>query len=136
MPFEARLGFAVHAPGVPCVYYGDEVGLAGGEDPFNRACFLGNENAELLDHYRTLGRIRKLCPAFIDGEFNCISSVLGCIAYERNSESGSALIIANANCHGIEYTVPERWRGASTLFRQRRRRTQCPARRIFGGNTL
>lgn len=104
-------------PGVPCVYYGDEVGLAGGEDPFNRACFpWGNENAELLGHYRTLGRIRKLCPAFIDGEFNCISSALGCIAYERNSESGSALIIANANCHGIEYTVPERWRGASTLF--------------------
>lgn len=28
-------------PGVPCVYYGDEVGLAGGEDPFNRACFPG-----------------------------------------------------------------------------------------------
>ena len=104
-------------PGVPCVYYGDEVGLAGGEDPFNRACFpWGNENAELLGHYRTLGRIRKLCPAFIDGEFNCISSALGCIAYERNSESCSALIIANANCHGIEYTVPERWRGASTLF--------------------
>ena len=104
-------------PGIPCVYYGDEVGLAGGEDPFNRACFpWGNENAELLGHYRTLGRIRKLCPAFIDGEFNCISSALGCIAYERNSESGSALIIANANCHGIEYTVPERWRGASTLF--------------------
>ena len=104
-------------PGVPCVYYGDEAGLAGGEDPFNRACFpWGNENAELLDHYRTLGRIRKLCPAFIDGEFNCISSALGCIAYERNSESCSALIIANANCHGIEYTVPERWRGASALF--------------------
>ena len=104
-------------PGVPCVYYGDEAGLAGGEDPFNRACFpWGKENAELLGHYRTLGRIRKLCPAFIDGEFNCISSALGCIAYERNSESGSALIIANANCHGIEYTVPERWRGASTLF--------------------
>ena len=104
-------------PGVPCVYYGDEAGLAGGEDPFNRACFpWGNENAELLGHYRTLGRIRKLCPAFIDGEFNCISSALGCIAYERNSESCSALIIANANCHGIEYTVPERWRGASTLF--------------------
>ena len=44
------------------------------------------------------------------------SSALGCIAYERNSESCSALIIANANCHGIEYTVPERWRGASALF--------------------
>lgn len=26
-------------PGVPCVYYGDEAGLSGGEDPFNRACF-------------------------------------------------------------------------------------------------
>ena len=104
-------------PGVPCVYYGDEAGLSGGEDPFNRACFpWGHENKELLEHYKTLGRIRKLCPAFVDGEFNCISAVLGCIAYERISDTGCALIIANANDREIEYRVPECWRNAPALF--------------------
>lgn len=104
-------------PGVPCVYYGDEAGLSGGEDPFNRACFpWGHENKELLEHYKTLGRIRKLCPAFVDGEFNCISAVLGCIAYERISDTGCALIIANANDRDIEYRVPECWRNAPALF--------------------
>ena len=104
-------------PGVPCVYYGDEAGLSGGEDPFNRACFpWEHENKELLEHYKTLGRIRKLCPAFVDGEFNCISAVLGCIAYERISDTGCALIIANANDREIEYRVPECWRNAPALF--------------------
>lgn len=30
--------------GVPCLYYGDEIGLDGGYDPFNRACFIWDEN--------------------------------------------------------------------------------------------
>ena len=47
-------------PGVPSVYYGDEVGLQGYEDPMNRAPFpWGEEDEELLAHYRTLGRLRK-----------------------------------------------------------------------------
>ncbi len=30
--------------GVPCLYYGDEIGLDGGYDPYNRACFIWDEN--------------------------------------------------------------------------------------------
>lgn len=104
-------------PGVPCIYYGDEAGLSGGEDPFNRACFpWGHENAKLLEHYKALGRIRKACPSFAKGEFNCISAALGCIAYERADENGSVMIIANANDHGITYTVPECWANAKVLM--------------------
>ncbi|EKC50682.1 protein containing Glycosyl hydrolase, family 13, catalytic region domain protein, partial [human gut metagenome] len=28
-------------PGVPCIYYGDEAGLEGYKDPFNRRCYPG-----------------------------------------------------------------------------------------------
>ncbi len=46
-------------PGVPCLYYGDEAGLEGYRDPFNRACYpWGREDAELLDWYRALGKMR------------------------------------------------------------------------------
>lgn len=47
-------------PGVPSIYYGDEVGLQGYEDPMNRAPFpWGREDAEILEHYRFLGGLRK-----------------------------------------------------------------------------
>ena len=47
-------------PGVPSLYYGDEVGLQGYEDPMNRAPFpWGKEDEDLLAHYRFLGEMRK-----------------------------------------------------------------------------
>ena len=47
-------------PGVPSVYYGDEVGVQGYEDPMNRAPFpWGEEDEEILAHYRFLGSLRK-----------------------------------------------------------------------------
>lgn len=46
-------------PGMPTLYYGDEVGMKGGSDPENRAFFREGENAEELKmHYRMLGEIR------------------------------------------------------------------------------
>lgn len=45
--------------GVPCVYYGDEVGLQGGLDPDNRRYYpFGEEDIEILDHYKKLLKIR------------------------------------------------------------------------------
>ncbi len=52
----ALLLFAL--PGMPCIYYGDEVGLEGCKDPFNRGTFpWGNEDAELLAWYQTLAEM-------------------------------------------------------------------------------
>ena len=47
-------------PGVPCIYYGDEIGMAGMADPFNRAPYpWGQEDAELLEVYRRLTGARR-----------------------------------------------------------------------------
>ena len=97
-------------PGVPCIYYGDEAGLEGGFDPFNRACFpWGKEDAELLERYEKLGSLRRMIPALKDGTFNCVSSALGCIAFERLGENSAVLTISNMNPHEIDYILPERW---------------------------
>lgn len=46
-------------PGMPMIYYGDEVGMKGGDDPENRAFFMPKENApELSEHYKNLGKLR------------------------------------------------------------------------------
>lgn len=95
-------------PGVPCIYYGDEAGLDGGEDPFNRGCYpWGNEDNELIAYYRMLGKIREEHPVFKDGGFVPVSSTLGCVAYERQGRGERIMTVANRNGHSIVYILPE-----------------------------
>ena len=46
-------------PGLPTIFYGDEVGLEGYEDPINRRPFpWNNMDNQLLEHYKGLGKLR------------------------------------------------------------------------------
>ena len=55
-------------PGIPCIYYGDEAGMEGGRDPFNRMPFVwGREDAQLLAFYRRIGELRRSLPVLADG---------------------------------------------------------------------
>ena len=95
-------------PGVPCIYYGDEAGLGGGDDPFNRGCFpWGKEDEELLEHFRFLGKLRKEHKVFAQGDFIPVSAALGCVAYERRGCGESIMTVANRNNHSIVYILPE-----------------------------
>ena len=97
-------------PGVPCVYYADEAGMEGGEDPFNRGCFpWGREDASLLEFYRALGKIRRENPCFADGDFVPVSATLGCVAFGRVRGDSRALTIVNRNEHPIDYYLPDAW---------------------------
>ena len=104
-------------PGIPSIYYGDEAGLEGCKDPFNRGCYpWGKENEELLEWYRKLGKIRRSSPALIDGSFIPVSEAMGCIAYARAGNNSRILTIANRNVHPITYYLPEEWHGARLLL--------------------
>lgn len=47
-------------PGSPSIYYADEAGMEGYNDPFNRRPYpWGREDRELLNHFRQLGQLRK-----------------------------------------------------------------------------
>lgn len=46
-------------PGNPCIYYGDEAGVYGFSDPFNRKTYpWGREDVELINFFKALGAIR------------------------------------------------------------------------------
>ncbi len=71
---EAKMKLAVlwqmTFPGVPCVYYGDEAGLVGGEDPMNRKTYpWGKENDRLIRWYHTLIAVRNMYNVFQTGSF-------------------------------------------------------------------
>ena len=99
-------------PGVPCVYYGDEAGMEGYKDPFNRGCYpWGQEDTGLLNWYRKLGQLRKICPALREGRFHPLPAGDEVVAFLRQ-DGGSSLLCA-VNRAGAERTValPEEWRG-------------------------
>ncbi|MBR3788479.1 MAG: glycoside hydrolase family 13 protein, partial [Clostridia bacterium] len=94
-------------PGFPSVYYGDEAGLTGGSDPFNRAFYpWGNEDKSLINWYKKLGKLRHSLPCLKDGRFIPYSAMLSCVAYIRESEEQKIFVIANKNNHEITYNLP------------------------------
>ncbi|GLX66317.1 alpha-glycosidase [Paenibacillus glycanilyticus] len=73
--------------GLPCVYYGDEFGLEGGDDPDCRRCMTWNEedqNWELFDFYKLLIALRKEHAALRSGRYRVLSAGEGgSLIYER-----------------------------------------------------
>lgn len=81
-------------PGVPCVYYGDEAGLEGGRDPFNRRTYpWGKEDAELLQWYRRLGELRGREKLLAKGGFEFLHAKGGLVVYKR-FEGDESLVVA------------------------------------------
>lgn len=115
MKIAAAIQFTL--PGVPCLYYGDEAGMQGYKDPFNRFCYpWGKENKELIEFYKKLGALRKSCPCFIDGEYRTVSEMLGCLAYVRRGRGSEVMVIVNRNNHEIDYFLPQDWHGAMAVL--------------------
>lgn len=103
-------------PGVPSLYYGDEVGLQGMKDPFNRGCMnWEHQNKELLKWYVRLGEIRHAYSAFKDGEINFIYASNGAVAYERRSKNGAVLVAVNTQNEKIRINIGE-WKNSYNVF--------------------
>lgn len=93
-------------PGSPCIYYGDEAGLEGFEDPLNRRCFpWGREDRELTDFYRRLGKIKTAEKALREGEIRLEFADDEILCFVREWE-GERICVA-VNRAGEAYPLPE-----------------------------
>ena len=90
----AAIQFSI--PGVPCIYYGDEQGMQGVNDPFNRLPFKEGDG-ELHAYYSMLCAMRKQNPAFLSGkaEFAAVSDDLLLIFRSSEDESSDWLVAVN-----------------------------------------
>jgi cyclomaltodextrinase / maltogenic alpha-amylase / neopullulanase len=71
-------------PGVPCIYYGDEASMQGYEDPLNRGCYpWGQEDMEILNWYKKLGKIRKDYSIALNGDIKIIYAQGNVIVFSR-----------------------------------------------------
>ena len=109
----AAIQFAV--PGVPSVYYGDEQGMCGVCDPFNRQPFKEGER-ELFEYYRTLAAQRNSADAMSVGEAEFMaasSNVLMILRYVNRgldalglpAEDGAYLTVVNRSFEAVPYSA-------------------------------
>ena len=86
--------------GVPYIYYGDEIGLNGADDPGCRKCMIWDvekQNTELFTHYKTMISIRKHNKALIYGGYKTIYCKENVLVFERIYGEETLLIAINNN---------------------------------------
>ena len=104
-------------PGVPSLYYGDEIGMMGYKDPFNRGCMQwDNMNVELLRWYKRLGEIRRGCHVFREGAFEPVFCSHKTIAYKRTDDASEVLVAINLDEMPVEIEIGDEWSNSYTLL--------------------
>ena len=97
-------------PGSPTTYYGDEAGMEGFEDPFNRRTFpWGDEDRDLTAWYTALGKARKELAPLRKGDIAYVRAEGAVLAFTRTWEGDSVLCAANAGDRPTVLTVAGSW---------------------------
>ncbi len=93
-----KMAYVVNAtvPGIPCIFYGDEVGMQGYRDPFNRLPFpWGRENNEILEFYKKIGEIRTKESLYRNGSFKLLRCDSEVLAFARHDQKSCVITVVN-----------------------------------------
>ncbi|MFQ5633220.1 MAG: glycoside hydrolase family 13 protein, partial [bacterium] len=99
--------FQMTMPGAPGIYYGDEIGLSTGGDPYCRGAFPWQDEKtwdhELLAFFRKATAFRHRYPVLRTGAFQPLLAENGVYAFFRQLAEQEAIVVFNAN--SIQTTV-------------------------------
>lgn len=105
--------FQLTFPGAPGIYYGDEVGLEGGDDPACRGAFPWNADPSTHPLHRTitaLTALRRGEPALVHGSWHPVHGRGGVIVFERRRGRRRVLIVLNRSGRRATVGVGSGWR--------------------------
>jgi glycosidase len=114
-------------PGVPCIYYGDEFGMEGYHDPFNRKTFPTDAfNDKNIDFFKKVNAVRNSEKLFKTTELTASVLADGVARIVRGSEGNRLYILANMSdkCYeengisGIDLMSGEKIENTLLLARQ------------------
>ena len=94
-------------PGAPTVYYGDEAGMEGWEDPFNRAGYpWGQEDSELKSFFSKLVHLRREQPALQTGQLHWRWTAGSLLVFARELDGQLLTTVVNAADTPQTLTLP------------------------------
>lgn len=92
-------------PGAPGIYYGDEVGMEGDDDPGCRAAMDWDQDGSshpIYSTYQELARLRRREPALVTGEWRPVLGREGVVAFSRELEGRRLIVAINRDSHAVE----------------------------------
>ncbi|WAA13044.1 alpha-glycosidase [Fervidibacillus halotolerans] len=106
------LAFQMSFIGTPCIYYGDEIGMTGKQDPGCRKCMIWDrdkQNVELFQHVKKLIHLRKTYPIMAnDGTLKFVEAndETNHLIYMKENKSELLLCVMNHSDKPLEIQIP------------------------------